>query len=390
VGLPPLGVALSEALFLVGELEESEEICRETMDLAAAHGDRRTEWLASIQHVLLKDSLEPESWNADEVRGTAREALAVFEELDDDRGLARAWALAGFVDWNACRFELAAKAYERGLAHARRSGDERTQDYLAGNLIAALYYGATPVPEAIARIEALLAQARSRALEASALKQLAGLHTMQGHFDEGRALYEQSKAICREFGLTLSLATATMTVREIHLLAGDVEGAVRELRWGYETLAEMGEKGRRSTLAANLAEALYRQRRYEEADHFARASLEAASSEDIASQVMGQMVKAKLLAVEGKHDDAEQAARDAAALAEKTDDLFTLGQAYEALADVLLLAGRREGAIVALEAAAESSERKGNLVTAANASAVLASLRPSPSPGATGKTGARG
>ena len=159
----------------MGELEEAEELCRETMEVAAAHGDRRTEWLATTQHVLLKDSVEPEKWNADEVRRTARQALAVFEELDDDLGLARAWALAGYVDWNACRFESAAKAYERGLAHARRSGDERTQAYLAGNLIAALYYGATPVPEAIARIEELMAEVGSRALEASALHDLGRL-----------------------------------------------------------------------------------------------------------------------------------------------------------------------------------------------------------------------
>jgi tetratricopeptide (TPR) repeat protein len=374
--LPPLGLALAEALFLAGEPEEAEALCREAMELASAHGDARTEWLATTHHVLVKDSIEPESWNSDEVRRTAKQALAVFGELDDDLGLARAWALAGYVDWNACRFESAAKEYERGLAHARRSGDLRTHAYLAGNLIAALYYGAAPVPEAIARIEELVAEVGSRALEASALKQLAGLHTMQGDFDEGRALYEQSKAICRELGLTLSLATATMSVREIHLLAGDAEGAERELRWGYETLEQMGEKGRRSTLAGNLAEALYQQRRYEEADHFALAGLEAASPEDIASQVMGQTVRAKLLAVKGMHDDAEQTVRTAVTLAEGTDDLFTLGQTYWALAEVLLLANRREEAIAALQAAAEASDRKGNLVTAKKARALLATLEP--------------
>jgi class 3 adenylate cyclase/tetratricopeptide (TPR) repeat protein len=381
--LPPMGAALAEALFLVGELEEAGDLCRETMHRAAALGDRRTEWLATVQHVLLRDSVEPERWNAEEVRRIAGRARAVFEELDDDLGLARAWALAGYVDWNACRFGSAAQAYERGLAHARRSGDQRTQFHLAGNLIAALYYGATPVPEAIAGIEALLAQTGGRALEASALKQLAGLHTMQGRFDEGRALYKQSKAICRELGLTLSLATGTMNVREIYLLAGDAEAAERELRWGYETLEQMGEKGRRSTLAADLAEALYRQGRYDEAGHYARAGLAAASPEDISSQVMGRTVSAKLLARKGEHDDAEGTAREAVALAEDTDDLFTLGQAYEALAEVLLVADREE-ALKALEAAAEASERKGNLVTAERARDLLASLQPSASTDAPG------
>jgi tetratricopeptide (TPR) repeat protein len=202
---------------------------------------------------------------------------------------------------------------------------------------------------------------------------------MQGHFDEGRALYEQSKAIRGELGLRRSIATATMNTREIHLLAGDVEGAQQELRWGYETLEQMGEKAARSTLAADLAETLFRQARYEEAEQVVLAGLEAASPEDVASQLMARTVRAKLLAVKSMHDEAAQTAREAVALAERTDDLFTLGQAYVALAEVLLLADRREEAVAPLEAAAEASERKGNLVTAEKARTLLASLLPAPS-----------
>jgi tetratricopeptide (TPR) repeat protein len=174
-----------------------------------------------------------------------------------------------------------------------------------------------------------------------------------------------------------------MSAREIHLLAGDAKGAERELRWGYETLQQMGEKAARSTLAANLAEALYRLGRYEEAESFARESLEA-GPEDIASQVGGRTVRAKLLAMKDMHDEAERTAREAVALAEATDDLFTLGQTYMALAEVLPLADRREQAIEALEAAAETSDRKGNIVTAKKARALLADLQPAPSTDAPG------
>ncbi|MBA2537344.1 MAG: hypothetical protein H0V20_07950 [Actinobacteria bacterium] len=136
----------------------------------------------------------------------------------------------------------------------------------------------------------------------------------------------------------------------------------------------MGEKGVRSTLAASLAEALYRQRRYEEAEYFARAGLEAASPEDVASQALGRMVAAKLLAVRGTGDRAERTAREAVALAEQTDDLFTRGQSNLALAKVLLLADRRKEAIEALEAAVEASDRKGNIVSADRARALLTEL----------------
>jgi tetratricopeptide (TPR) repeat protein len=165
-----------------------------------------------------------------------------------------------------------------------------------------------------------------------------------------------------------------MTTREVHLLAGDVDEAERELRWGYETLERMGDKGFRSTIAGNLAEALYRQGRYEEAEEVVRTCFKLASPQDVSSQIGGLTVKAKLLAARGIHDEAERAARDAVALSEDTDDLFTLGQTYMALAEVLLVAHRGAEAVKALEAAAEVSERKGNVVTAEKARSLITNL----------------
>jgi hypothetical protein len=79
-------------------------------------------------------------------------------------------------------------------------------------------------------------------------------------------------------------------------------------------------------------------------------------------------------------EQAGQTAREAVALLEKTDDLSMLGKAQMALAEVLLLADRREEAIEALEAAAEASDRKGNVVTAGQARAQLEELRSSATP----------
>jgi tetratricopeptide (TPR) repeat protein len=359
---------------VVGELDEAEALSRETIETAAANGDRRTESLAIIEHARLDALLHPESFSAEEIGRTAQASLAVFEELGDDFGLSRAWQLTALVDEYACRYDAVAEVLERALPHARGSGDDQEQQQVVTGLIASLYYGATPASDGIVRIEALMTEVSARG-EATALSLLAGLHTMQERFEDGRALYEKSKEIRRELGLTLSMAAGTQNVREIHLLAGELEEAERELRWGYETLERLGERGYRSTLAGSLAEALYLQGRQEEAEHFAGDCLEAASPEDIASQVGGRTVKAKLLALSGRHDDAEHTVREAVRLAERTDHFFTLGQAYTALAEVLLLGDRGEEAVGALEAAADASERKGNVVTAEKARSMIASLR---------------
>jgi tetratricopeptide (TPR) repeat protein len=184
------------------------------------------------------------------------------------------------------------------------------------------------------------------------------------------------------------MALAPIATNEIYLLAGEAEEAESELRWAYKTLEQMGEKAYRSTVAGCLAEALYRQGRLEEAEYFVRVCLEDASPEDIASQVIGRAVRAKVFAVEGMREQAGQTAREAVALAEKTDDLSMLGQAQMALAEVLLLADRREEAIEALEAAAEASDRKGIVVTAGQARAQLEELRSAAAPSSARPRGA--
>jgi tetratricopeptide (TPR) repeat protein len=160
----------------------------------------------------------------------------------------------------------------------------------------------------------------------------------------------------------------------VGLLLGDAEFAERELRAGYEFLEAIGEGGRRSTIAAQLADALYRLDRKAEAEHFADLSLELTSRDDIASQVRGRAVKAKFLAAKGEYEAAYHLAREAIDLSDDTDDLFMQGKVLMALAEVLRLGGRDADAIPVLQQAVEVSERKGNVVTAQEARALLSGL----------------
>ena len=57
----------------------------------------------------------------------------------------------------------------------------------------------------------------------------------------------------------------------VELLAGDPAAAERVARAGYESLAQLGEKGYLSGLAPRLARAICLQGRYQEAEHFTRA-----------------------------------------------------------------------------------------------------------------------
>jgi len=181
------------------------------------------------------------------------------------------------------------------------------------------------------------------------LVKLAGLHAMQGHFEMAGSFYEQSKAMCSEMGQEYQVAASTMFAEAVGLLAGDVDWAEQELRVGYESLERMGEKGARSTVGALLADTVYQQGQYDEAHHLARVCLQIAGADDVASQIWGRAVIGEVFAVQGRCDQGAENAREAVALARKTDDLYSLGQALMRLGEVLRIAERGDEEAAVLE-----------------------------------------
>jgi len=99
-------------------------------------------------------------------------------------------------------------------------------------------------------------------------------------------------------------------------------------------------------------------------------SEEASSPEDVFSQVLWRSGRAKIRARRGELEEAEALARDAVALADKTDLLNTQGDTLADLAEVLALAGRPAEAASVLQQAAEVFERKGNLASLARVRAL--------------------
>ena len=370
-----LSVWLAEALESTGKLEQARRVLNEVIEEAGERGDQRNEWLALVRYAAVSAFVEPHEWLTDRMKETAERALRVFEALSDDRGLARAWGLAASVSWHQNHYDEAAGQFARALAHARRTGDEREELIWLNWLLQSMYYGSVDVSEVRRQMERFLARVgESSAPGFDALLSLAGLCAMEGAAAESRRLFRRAKSIGEELRLDFAPERTAQFAEEVGLLLGDAEFAERELRAGDAFLEAIGERARRSTIAADLADALYRLDRKADAEHFADLSLELASKEDIASQVHGRAVKAKLLAAQGDYEAGYHLAREAVGLAEDTDDLFMHGQVLMALAEVLRLGGRDADAIPVLRQAVEVSERKGNVVTAQEARALLAGL----------------
>src|SRR3989442_7067668 len=167
---------------------------------------------------------------------------------------------------------------ERALVHARRAGDPREEARILRWLASSALWGPLPVEDGIGRCEEILERTEGKSLvKANCHIRLAGLEAMRGRFGEARARVGQARAILTELGLTYFLAHSRDVAALVETLAGHPAGGEAELRTSYEELREMGEKTFLAENAAQLAQALYAQERYDEAERFVRVSEDASS-----------------------------------------------------------------------------------------------------------------
>jgi tetratricopeptide (TPR) repeat protein len=357
--LPDLAFALAE----VGDFPRMQEVVTETTEAAKTSGDITLQAQAMILSLWMRVYTDPEGW-AEEAFRQATQALLTFERQGNERGLAQGWSLLGIVHLLTCQFAKSEEAWEQAAAHAHAAGDQRQElEYLSW-LPLALWGGPTPAEDGIRRCQEVLERAAGdRKAMSAALFAMGKLEAMRGRFDEARALIAQARSILREVKLSLWMAgPLTQMSGWVDLLAGDPAAAERDLRWGVKALQEIGELSWLSTVAAILAEAIYAQGRYAEAEEFIQLSEKTGSSEDAYSQALLRSVRSKILVRQGQSGDAERLARQAVEIAEPTDFLFLQALSLLGLGEVLHLMGRSEEARGVLDRALQVCDSKGFIV----------------------------
>ncbi len=362
--LPELAFALLET----GDLGHTRDVIAEMRQAASASADRRLQAHAQILDLWVRFLAEPEGW-ADEAQREARRAMAIFEEHDDERGLAKGWSLLGLFHLTKCNFRAAEEAWEKAAAHAHAAGDTREWLESLSWVPLAVWAGSLPVEDGIRRCSDVLGRADGdRKAMSAALFSWGNLEAMRGRFDESRQLIGQARSTLEEVALTVWIAgPLTEMSAWAELWAGDPAAAEHELRWGVSTLQTMGELAWLPTIAGILAEAVYVQGRYEEAEAFIQLGEETAGSDDAYSQGLLRCVRAKVLARQGQAAEAVQLAREAVAIAEPTDFLFLQSFVLDGLGEVLQVTGSTEEAEAAFTEALRLCERKGFAVGARRA-----------------------
>ena len=368
--LPDLG----HTLVSTGDFVRARPTLEEAVELGRETGDTRTEHRARVELLVLRVQSEPDFPVTEFIAGV-EEAARILTELDDDAAVARALFARSNAYLMASRYDLMEQPLEQALVHARRAGDRRTEEEIIFWLMALRAFGSTPVAAAIERCERVLAEAPGNLhVEESAMNFLGLLHAMQGRFDEARRCRSRSTELARDFGDRLHLTSTVMIDGWIELLAGQPERAEHVLRPGAETLSEMGETAYLSTVAAVLAQALYEQARYDEAETWTKTSERASSPDDTASEMAWRATRGRVLARRGDLTAGEALVREAVEIGRRTDDPRSLADCLLDLAEILELAGRAEEAIPPAREALRLYEQKGILPSIARAKARLARL----------------
>jgi predicted ATPase/class 3 adenylate cyclase len=365
-----LAVDLGSALVEIGELTQAEALLERAIADAAELANRRLEARAQIVRSRIR-MRKREEGARENVARVADRAIEIFTEEHDEVGLAQAWRHLGGVYFLSFQWAAQTNALERALVHARRAGDRREEAMILGELARALYFGPTPAAEALARCERMLAEAvPDRTVEARVTVAIASLEAMRGRFDRARDLYWRSKSILADLGLRPLLAAHTDVLSSIETLAGDPGAAEAELRFGVQTLEELGEQGSLHVLEGLLARTCFQQGRYEEAEQLCERVRMAAASDAARAQVLWRTTLARLLAVRGEPEAAEREAKVAVASARETDSLNLLADSLVDLAEVLWSGENDPEGDVALDEAVRLYALKGNEVAMKHATAM--------------------
>jgi len=367
-----LGTVLQET----GELGQAEAALTEGAAAAAAAGLAAVRARISVQLAEIHGMHGgPDVEALAECAASTAAATAVLDAEGDLDGLAEAWTLTGQLRFWLGESPADQDALERAIAYARQSGNHRAQMQASAWLAATLLLLPVPADAAIDRAEQLLQTTDGDPwAEADLLAGLSLLYAYAGRFADAREAIARAQSVYDRSEAKLRWATAASLAGHMELIAGDPAAAEHHTREAYEALRAMGERGILSTVAGELAEALYAQGRLDEAQRMTEEAEAAAGPGDIDAQARWRATRAKLLARRGQFPAALRLVDEADALTSPTSWEVLKGGVLMAKAEVNRLAGAREEAAASLRAALRIYENQRAAPLAERALAALAGL----------------
>jgi class 3 adenylate cyclase len=361
---------LAKGLFHAGEGHRAEAMLADVVGQAEHAQDEVIAAKAAL--ILLEVRGSHESLEATQVIREAERLGDILERQGDQAGAIQAGVLVANHLFFGGRAAQADRRLVDLISKADRAGVSSTS--ARRWLAASMYWGPTPVPEATARIEELIQTAPTPQQGAQHKRHLGGLRGMDGRFDDGRLLLAEARQVDEDLGQRVAAASIGGHFEgPLEMLAGEYQRAAELMQTSYDQLTATGDRAFSSTVAAWLAAALLELGRDDEAWRYATIARETAAWDDVASQVDGRRVQARLLARRGDLPAAESLGREAVAMAAATDYLISHGDALVDLASVLHASGKKSEAIEAARDGLSLYERKGVIPSIGRTGRLIAS-----------------
>ena len=365
---------LGAVLFEGGDLDRADTVLSEGSEVATAAGAPAVQARIAVLHA---DIANLQGLGNAEALAECEAAAAVLEAEGDLDGLAEALTAAGRLRFWLGDIPASHVVLERAITCAQHSGNRRTQMRASHWLAVTFSLLAIPADTGVARAEQLLQDARGDLwAEADLLKPLCVLYAHVGRVADARAAIDRSQSIFTGFGAKVALAESAVPAAIVGLIIGDPAYTERHARQGYEAWRVLGGRGGYVVdLAVLLADALYEQGRFDEAQQL----IDQVNAEPSSATVLStQLTEAKLLARRGQFAAARQLVGQAKPLLSPTSASMLQTEVLTTRAEVELLAGAPDQAAASLRAALHIYEDLRAATLARRVRAALASLAAQP------------
>jgi non-specific serine/threonine protein kinase len=374
-----LGIVLFEA----GDLRGADAVLSEGLETATAAGALAEQARLRVQLTEIRKRHNLPGGGGTGALEECEAAIAVLDAAGDLRGLAEGWLLAGKLHFDRAEWPAALEAMQHAIAFGRQSGNHRAWIMASTWLGSIFMMSPIPAETAVERVEELLHEVHDEPYaQQGVLMALGQLYAYTGRFADARGAIERSRAIISRSASKLALAFSAFGAGEIEVISGDPAAAERGFREGYEAFLAMGERGYLGILAGLLAEALYAQGRFDEAQQMIEEAETTAGPSETDAMVLWRSVKAKVLARRGQFPAAWQLIAQAEAEISSTS-WVNQAAVLMAKAEVSQLAGALDQAAASLQATLRIYEERHVLPLAEQVKVLLASL--TANPGQTGR-----
>jgi DNA-binding SARP family transcriptional activator len=359
--------ALVSALFEAGSSGRAEELADRAVSASASLGLPGVGARAAIERERIRLSGHPESFEVAAAVAVVEDASETLRGLGDDLGLARAAYLMSDLAWLVGDPVESYTQAERMVTHARRVGSGF--DVATGLIFMAwaLVEGPWPTPQAIARCDALAAEAADQRAARLTLRGCrAVLMAMTGPYDPAaRNSMAEARAGLAELQLGEMAAYLALLDAVAETLAGDPAAAERAALDAEAIVAESGDRWYLSLIHVDLAHAILAQGRFPDAaDAVARIETLPAPC-DVEWVIKRHTARALAAAHEGDPERGLEDAQAAVAATDATGLIVCSANANRTLAELLWATGRTDAAATAARRALALDDAKANAVAAA-------------------------